>query len=76
MTNDRDFIKKIKDLEKAIKELQSGRLIVNLTIPDDGSFRAPTGASDPVSAVEGQLFVNTTTHKLKVYVSGAWVAVH
>jgi hypothetical protein len=66
----------LKDLKKRIKILEVGKLITNLTFTDTGVLIVPTGANDPVSGTEGQLFVNSTAHKLKVYVSGAWVAVH
>jgi hypothetical protein len=71
-----NIVSKIKNMDKRLSELEKGRLVVNLTIPDVGTFRVPTGANNPASGVEGNLFVNTTTHKLMVYVSGGWVAVH
>ena len=56
--------------------LQTRGLIVNLTIPDEGTFRVPTGASNPAGGEDGQLFYNTTTDKLMVRANGSWVAVH
>ena len=38
-----NIIEKIKKMEQDIKNLQTRGLIVNLTIPDDGTFRVPTG---------------------------------
>lgn len=35
-----------------------------------------TGASDPASAKEGSLFINTTTDDMKVYYGGAWQTLH
>lgn len=36
----------------------------------------PTGASDPASASEGDLFINTTDNGYKVYYSGSWQTLH
>lgn len=32
-----------------------------------------TGASDPSTAEQGELFYNTTESSFKIYISGAWV---
>jgi hypothetical protein len=73
---DYNIIEKIKKMEQDIKNLQTRGLIVNLTIPDEGTFRVPTGASNPASGEDGQLFYNTTTDKLMVRANGSWIAVH
>lgn len=36
----------------------------------------PTGASDPSSASDGDLFINTTDNGYKVYYSGSWQTLH
>ena len=36
----------------------------------------PTGSSDPASASEGDLFINTTDNGYKVYYSGSWQTLH
>lgn len=36
----------------------------------------PTGASDPASASDGDLFINTTDAGYKVYYSGSWQTLH
>lgn len=36
----------------------------------------PTGASDPASASEGDLFINTSDHGYKVYYGGTWQTLH
>lgn len=33
------------------------------------------GGSDPSSGVDGQLFYNTATSSLKIYISGIWTAI-
>ena len=33
-------------------------------------------ASDPSTAVEGDIYYNSTTHKLKVYNGTAWIDLH
>ncbi len=71
-----NIIEKIKKMEQDIKNLQTRGLIVNLTIPDGGTFRVPTGTSNPASGDDGQLFYNTTTDKLMVRANSSWVAVH
>jgi len=71
-----NIIEKIKKMEQDIKNLQTRGLIVNLTIPSGGTFRVPTGASNPTSGEDGELFYNTTTDKLMVRANGSWVAVH
>jgi len=73
---DTDIISLIKSLVKRVTSLEVGRLISNLKFPATGTLVVPTGANDPASGEEGSLFFNTTAHKLKVYASGAWVAVH
>lgn len=36
----------------------------------------PTGASDPASAFEGELFINTADDGFKVYYGGSWQTLH
>lgn len=36
----------------------------------------PTGSSDPASASEGDLFLNTSDDGMKVYYSGSWQVLH
>lgn len=36
----------------------------------------PTGASNPASASEGDLFINTTDDGYKVYYGGTWQTLH
>lgn len=36
----------------------------------------PTGASDPASASDGDLFINTTDDGMKVYYGGVWQTLH
>jgi hypothetical protein len=73
---DYDIIKRLKEIEQAVKNLQTRTMVVNLTIPDAGTFRVPTGASNPAGGSDGELFYNTATDKLNVRANGSWVAVH
>lgn len=36
----------------------------------------PTGSSDPASASEGDLFINTADNGYKVYYGGTWQTLH
>lgn len=71
-----DILNRIKKIEQDIKNLQVRGLIKNLTIPNNGTFRVPTGSSNPAGGVDGELFYRTDTDKLMVKANGAWTAVH
>jgi len=68
-----DIIKEIADLKKKVKVLESGNIITTLKLGDDGLFRVPRKASDPVSATNGEIYYNTATNKFRGYENGAWV---
>ncbi len=39
-------------------------------------LRFPSASSDPTSATNGEVYYNTTTHKLRVRANGSWVDLH
>lgn len=41
-----------------------------------GNVIIPSGPTDPATAEEGQLFINTTDDGYKVYYGGAWQTLH
>lgn len=59
-------IGRINDLQRRIELLEAG----------GGNVVIPTGASDPATAEEGQLFINTTDNGYKVYYGGTWQTLH
>jgi hypothetical protein len=58
---DEQLLTKIRDLEKAIEGMRANQTI----------FVIPKLTSDPASPIEGQIWENTTTHHLKIYLNGA-----
>lgn len=42
----------------------------------DGGIKIPSYSSDPSSAAEGTIILNTTDHKIKVYYSSSWQDLH
>jgi len=67
-----DIVKEIALLKKKLTVLETGNLITTLKLGDDGLFRVPRKASDPVSATNGEIYYNTTTNKFRGYENGAW----
>lgn len=55
------LVRKIQDLEKQLKEIKTNQLTVVV---------APQLTADPGTPFEGQIWSNTTTHHLKIYLNG------
>jgi hypothetical protein len=58
-----DILRRIIDLERNVS-------IKRITIPTDGYFIVKKVTSDPVSPIEGEVWENTTSHELKMYLDG------
>lgn len=68
-----DVLAYIKQLERRIRILESSSTRRNFTIPADGKFILPNIAGDPASPVDGQLWYNTVTNKIRGYENGGAV---
>lgn len=65
------IIDRIKDLELAFTRIK------NLVFPTgSGRLAPPKFAGDPASPTEGDVWYNTTTHKLRVRINGSSVDLH
>lgn len=65
------LIQRIKDLEAAFLRIKT------LVFPTgSGRFAPPKYAGDPGSPTEGDVWYNTTTHKLRVRINGSSVDLH
>jgi hypothetical protein len=68
------FDKIIKQMQDDIAILKKGSDIRNLTFPVDGKLVLPNMAADP-EAVNGKIYYNTATNKVKVCENGVWKTV-
>lgn len=59
-------------LEKLERFLERRRVVV----PSDGVLVAPVDTSEPSSPTNGQIFYNSSTHKLRVYANSTWTDLH
>lgn len=66
-----DEIRKILiDLSKRLENIEKGLVIKTITIPTDGKLVVKKVTADPGSPTEGEIWENTTTHHLKIYLNG------
>ncbi len=76
MDNDLNIVKKIKELEKRIDDLQTRLIITKLRFDANGVFVVPNGPTTPATGIPGQLFYNTTSSHFLIYTtSNTWVRV-
>jgi hypothetical protein len=61
----------ITNLNTRLENIEKGLVIKKITIPTDGYVVVKKVASDPGSPVEGEIWLNTTSHAMKTYVNGA-----
>lgn len=66
MANETDLLKMVKDLSDRLKTLEQ---------TPRSKFVVPSSDSDPTDAMNGQLYYNTSTNKLRKYENGAWADV-
>jgi hypothetical protein len=60
----------ITELNNRVENLEKGLVIKKITIPTDGYFVVKKVTADPGSPIEGELWENTTSHHLKIYLNG------
>jgi hypothetical protein len=58
----------IKDLDKRLKNLETGN--VNIT------FTVPKHSSNPATGTDGEIIYNTTSNKFKGRANGSWTDLH
>ncbi len=60
------------DLSERIEKFEKGFFIKKITIPSDGYFVIQKLTADPTGAglIEGLIWLNTTSHSLKIYNNG------
>ena len=67
-----DEIRRIfTDFARRLENIEKGLVIKKITIPTDGYLVVKKVTTDPASPVEGEIWENTTSHTLKVYLNGA-----
>lgn len=64
----------IKQMQADIDILKKGSDIRSITFPVDGKLVLPNMAADP-DAVNGRIYYNTATNKVKVCENGVWKTV-
>lgn len=74
----KELLEELKKLVERVKALESAFIkIRTLVFPTGtGRFSPPKYAGDPSSPTEGDVWYNTTTHKLRVRINGSSVDLH
>jgi hypothetical protein len=60
----------INEIFTRLEKLETNTNLKEVTIPEDGYIIPKRIASDPVSPVEGEIWINTTSNTLKVRING------
>ena len=73
-----ELLKQLTAIKNRVKDLEAAFLrIKNLVFPTgSGRFSPPKYAGDPASPIEGDVWYNTTTHKLRVRTDSTSVDLH
>lgn len=67
----RKLINRVKDIEQALLRIKNIVMGTN-----EGRFAPPKYTTDPASPIEGDVWYNLTTHKLRVRINGSSVDLH
>ena len=62
-----ELIRWQKDIEKRIALLEKLTTISSLKFPTTGVLVIPVRAADPSTPSEGEIWVNSTSHTIKIY---------
>lgn len=61
----------IESLQRRINQLERLVKLKNVELPSNGTLVMPSYTTDPASPKEGQIWRNSTSNTIKVYVNGA-----
>ncbi len=68
----KDLLEIIQDHERRLAKIESGSNISNIVMPASGTLVIPVYASDPGTAVNGQIYYSSSLGKFRKYQAGAW----
>lgn len=73
-----EVIEELKKLVRRVRDLEQSYLKIKSLVfgTGEGRFAPPKYAGDPASPTEGDVWYNTTTHKLRVKINGSSVDLH
>lgn len=65
-----ELLELLSDYKRRLEALEKKIDIKKITLPSDGKLVVPVVTADPGSPTNGQVWYNSTSHALKVYVNG------
>lgn len=70
-----EFTELLKNLEERLSTLERSQKITSLNLTSNGPFVLPVATADQSSPVQGQVYYNSTTNRIKVYTGSGWETV-